>query len=92
MPFIDDRTRVIYGFILSNTNMRLIQTFPIFHKMICDQIASKIEKLQRDFLWSRAGEGKKDHLIKWDVVCRPKVMGGLGFGKTSLRNNALLGK
>ncbi|RVW50795.1 hypothetical protein CK203_076874 [Vitis vinifera] len=27
-------------------------------------IASKIEKPQKDFLWSRAGEGKKDHLIR----------------------------
>ena len=27
-------------------------------------IASKIEKMQRDFLWSGAGEGKKDHLIR----------------------------
>ncbi|RVW63563.1 putative ribonuclease H protein [Vitis vinifera] len=55
-------------------------------------IASKIEKLQRDFLWSGAGEGKKDHLIRWDVVSRPKELGGLGFGKTSLRNIALFGK
>ncbi|KAL6335916.1 hypothetical protein AAG906_003541 [Vitis piasezkii] len=40
-------------------------------------IASKIEKLQRDFLWSGAGEGKKDHLIRWDVVSRSKELGGL---------------
>ena len=55
-------------------------------------IASKIEKLRRDFLWSGVGEGKKDHLIRWDVICRPKELKGLGFGKTSLRNNALLRK
>ena len=55
-------------------------------------IALKIEKLQRDFLWSKAEEKKKDHLIRWDVVCSPKELGGLGFGKTSLRNIALLGK
>ena len=55
-------------------------------------IASKIEKLQRDFLWSRPREGKKDHFIRQDVVCRPKELIGLGFKKTSLRNNALLGK
>ena len=55
-------------------------------------IASKIEKMQRDFLWSGAGEGKKDHLIRWEVVSRLREMGGLGFGKTSMRNSALLGK
>ncbi|RVW35813.1 putative ribonuclease H protein [Vitis vinifera] len=55
-------------------------------------IASKIEKMQRDFLWSGVGEGKRDHLIRWEVVSRPREMGGLGFGKTSMRNSALLGK
>ncbi|KAL6327159.1 hypothetical protein AAG906_015198 [Vitis piasezkii] len=25
-----------------------------------------------DFLWFGAGEGKKDHLIRWDVVCKQK--------------------
>ena len=55
-------------------------------------IASKIEKMQRDFLWSGVGEGKKDHLIRWEVVSRSREMGGLGFGKTSMRNSALLGK
>ena len=55
-------------------------------------IALKIEKLQRDFLWSGVGKGKKDHLIRWKVVSRPKELGGLSFGKTSMRNIALLGK
>ncbi|RVX00585.1 hypothetical protein CK203_036930 [Vitis vinifera] len=48
--------------------------------------------MQRDFLWPRVGEGKKDHLIRWEVVSRPKKLRGLGFGKTSMRNIALLRK
>ncbi|RVW13278.1 hypothetical protein CK203_109411 [Vitis vinifera] len=48
--------------------------------------------MQRDFLWLGIGYDKKDHLISWDVVCKPREFGGLGIGKTSLRNHALLGK
>ena len=55
-------------------------------------VTTKIERLQRDFLWSMVGEGKKDHLVSWDVVCKSKAKGGLGFGKIALRNVALLGK
>ena len=55
-------------------------------------VATKLEKLQRDFLWLGTGEGRKDHLLSWEVVCRSKEQGGVGFGKISLRNRALLGK
>ena len=55
-------------------------------------VALRIEKIQRNFLWSGSGEGKKDHLVKRDLVCKLKEFGGFGFGKISLRNQALLGK
>ena len=55
-------------------------------------MAAKIERLQRDFLWSGVGEGKRDHLVRWDVVCKPKTIGGLGLGNIFWRNLALLGK
>ena len=29
----------------------------------------------------RDWEGKRDHLVSWDVVCNPKVKGGLGLGR-----------
>ncbi|RVW85256.1 hypothetical protein CK203_046581 [Vitis vinifera] len=49
-------------------------------------------EITKDFLWSSSREGKRDHLVNWDIVCKLKKFGGLGFGKISLRNQALLGK
>ena len=62
------------------------------NKMEWTSVAAKIERLQRDFLWSGVREGKRDHLVSWNVVCNLKAKGGLGFGKISIRNFALLGK
>ena len=73
--------------ILSHPYAMLLSLFKI-----PTSVAAKIERLQRDFLWSGVGEGKRDHLVSWDVVCKPKLRGGLGFGKISERNVALLGK
>lgn len=54
-------------------------------------IARQIETLQRKFLW-RGSSDSKPHLIKWDIVRRPKDHGGLGIGAIQQKNQALLGK
>lgn len=35
---------------------------------------------------------KKDHLVKWEDVCRPKVYGDLGIGLLKEKNSTLLTK
>lgn len=35
---------------------------------------------------------KKVHLVKWDNVCKPKALGGLGLRKCKFNNQALVSK
>lgn len=47
--------------------------------------------MQRNFLWE-LGERRRDHLLRWDMVCKPMNSGGLGLGNLAIRNDALLAK
>ena len=53
----------------------------------------QISKLIRDFLW-RGGKGNHNrmHLVKWDVVKRPILEGGLQIRDLELVNLAMGGK
>lgn len=55
-------------------------------------IYKSIEKKMRDFFWERSGEGKKGHLVRWDVLSCSKISGGLAVGNIIARNIALIGK
>lgn len=42
---------------------------------LCDEIGSLIRK----FLWKQKGEQQKIRWKKWEVLCKPKSEGGMGF-------------
>ena len=56
------------------------------------KICTKLNKINRDFLWGSTVEKKKMHMVSWEKVCRPKNLGGLGLYATKPRNIALLAK
>jgi hypothetical protein len=56
------------------------------------KICTKLDKINRDFLWGSTVEKKKMHMVSWDKVCRPRNLGGLGLYATKSRNIALLAK
>jgi hypothetical protein len=51
-------------------------------------LCAEMEKIQRGFLWGDIDQGRKPHLVGWDVVCLPKADGGLGFKRPHLMNEA----
>ena len=55
-------------------------------------IANRIEKLQRDFLWGGIDESHKFNLVNWAQVCSPLKSGGLGVWNLRKFNQTLLSK
>ena len=88
------------GKILSNVGKlqlltAALQGIPIYFLSIFkinQNMADKIERIQRNFLWSRIEEKNKLSLVNWEVVCKPKFKGGLGVRRLRDLNKALLMK
>jgi hypothetical protein len=60
--------------------------------LILAGVALRLEKLQRDFLWSGLGTEEKFHLVSWPKICEPVCRGGLAIKNLQSFNQALLGK
>ena len=52
----------------------------------------KLDRISRDFLWGNTMEKRKQHLLSWEKVCRPKKAGGLGIKAAGDMNLALISK
>ena len=72
---------------LSSLSTYFLSLFPIPSK-----VAKRMEKLQRDFLWTGMGDEHKIHLVNWSKICRPVKFGGIGIRCLRRFNSALLAK
>ena len=72
---------------LSNMPIYLL---PLFR--MPKSVKSRLEKIQRDFMWEGGSTVRKIHLVNWNSVSWGKDKGGLGIRKLDLLNRALLGK
>ena len=57
------------------------------------QTCSKLDALNRKFWWRSKEENKHECCLKrWNSICTPKDVGGLGIKKTADMNKALVAK
>lgn len=52
----------------------------------------QLDKIARAFIWVSSEGNRKQHLIAWERICKPKKEGGLGIRASKEMNVALLGK
>jgi len=55
-------------------------------------ILTKLDKASRDFIWGSTSKKRKQHLLSWEKVCKPKEEGGLGIKAVKEMNKALHAK
>lgn len=41
-------------------------------------LVDRLEQLVHAFLWSSVRDEKRDHLVCWETLCKPKKIGGFG--------------
>ncbi|XP_019418405.1 PREDICTED: uncharacterized protein LOC109329188 [Lupinus angustifolius] len=78
--------------ILLNSVLANIPTYMLSLYKTPKKVLAKLVSMQRNFLWGNKRGGKGIAWVAWDVVCKPKVLGGLGVKDLLCFNNALLGK
>jgi len=77
---------------LIKSTLSNLPTYFLYFFSIPSSVASRIEKLHRDFLWGGLGEDFKYHLVSLSTVCSPISEGGLGIRNLRTFNKAVLEK
>jgi hypothetical protein len=77
---------------LIHSTLSSIPTYYLSLFPIPVSVAKKLERLQREFLWSGMGDETKFHLVNWHRVCSPIKASGLGVHNIIKFNQTLLGK
>ena len=55
-------------------------------------VLEKIDCLRSRFYWQNDQHKRKYRLAKWEILCQPKIQGGLGIQNLDLQNRCLLSK
>jgi hypothetical protein len=78
--------------VLLNAVLNVISIFYLSFIKIPVLVWKKVRRIQREFLWGCKGGRSQISWVKWDTVCKPKKLGGLGVRDIRAVNISLLAK
>jgi hypothetical protein len=75
--------------------MSVIQAIPVYPMMsmpIPKTCLNEIEKIQRVFIWGDTEDKKRAHMVRWEIMTKPKNCGEVGLRNLQSMNEACLMK
>jgi hypothetical protein len=78
---------VLINSVLSSLPLYMMSFFEVPRKVLW-----KMDYLRSRFFWQSDQEKKKYRLTKWNILCQPKDIGGLGIKNIDIQNKCLLSK
>lgn len=80
------------GISLAQSVLLAIPNFFLQTMMIPKEVCAEIEKIVRQFIWSRGNGCSKMALVRWESICQPRSRGGLGLQHIHDQNSSFLMK
>jgi hypothetical protein len=75
---------------LAKSVLEAIPIYPMMTNMIPKACIDEIHRIQRSFIWGDTDQARRYHAVGWEMVTRPKNLGGLGLRKLSTMNKACI--
>jgi hypothetical protein len=70
--------------------MEAVPIYPMMTAMIHNSILQAVQHLQRDFIWGDTINGRKFHVVRWELITMPKDLGGLGLRRLDMNKVCLM--
>ena len=77
---------------LINSVLSSLPMYMMFFFAIPKGVLKKLDYFRSRFYWQGDESRKKYRLARWNILCQPKVQGGLGIHDLNVKNTALLSK